>query len=778
MDKVNKGPADFSPGSIDEVLPSADDSIDARVLKILLLEDVASDAQLIERELRKARIAFETRCVETRKDFLVSLKEFRPDIILSDYSMPGFNAMEAIHILNESPNDVPFILVTGSQSEEVAVQCMKEGVNDYILKSTLKRLPSAMINALRKKQAELERERAIEALQRSEEHFRSLIENAMDIIAVLNADGTFKYASPSVKILGYRTEDLLARSIFDHVSKDDIHELTALFQQALQSPGVTGTVEFLFRHQNGSWRVLEAICKGVLVQPGVLGLVLNARDVSERKQAEAAIEKLAAFPRLNPNPIFELTAEGSLSYCNKAAQEMAASLGKKDPGEILPGELELREIIKDCLQTGQSDLQVERTIANRILNFSFFPIIPSQVVHCYAMDMTERINLEAQLRQSQKMESIGQLAAGVAHDFNNILTLIQGYSGLMLAREHLEDDLLEPLQQVALAAERAANLTRQLLMFSRKQMMQTKEIDLNELIGNNTKFLRRILGEDIVLQFNYSPNLPSVKADSGMMEQVVMNLVVNARDAMPRGGRLTVGTCLCEINHQTQSNPEARTGLFVCLRVSDTGSGISPEVVPHIFEPFFTTKEIGKGTGLGLATVYGIAKQHQGWIEVLSEVGRGTTFRVYFPAGGAIRAGSNSRGAPHKPRGGNERILVVEDEPELRALVRDILRQYGYKVFEASSGPEALRLWEEHWQEIDMLLTDMVMPGNTTGLELAEILKGRKPELKVVYTSGYSVEMIDNKGEIFQRGKNFLQKPYQPLALVQVVRDCLDGVEV
>ncbi len=277
------------------------------------------------------------------------------------------------------------------------------------------------------------------------------------------------------------------------------------------------------------------------------------------------------------------------------------------------------------------------------------------------------------------------------------------------------------------------------------------------------------------MHFNYSPELPAVQADSGMMEQVLMNLAVNARDAMPRGGHLTIGTSEVEINEiHVRANPEAREGKFICLRVTDSGSGISREILEKIFEPFFTTKEVGKGTGLGLATVYGIVKQHQGWVEVLSEVGKGTTFRIFLPSLEANKKVTIQKSSAHKVRGGTEKVLVVEDEPELRALVRDILSHYGYTIFEAASGPEALPVWEEHGREIDLLLTDMVMPGDMTGRELGEQLKKLKPSLKVIYTSGYSMDTMGNDF-VFKKGLNFIPKPYHPLTLVKIVRDCLDS---
>lgn len=744
-----------------------------KILRVLLLEDVATDAELMERELLRAQLPVTTRRVETREEFVRALAEFEPDIILSDFTLPQFTALDAIRLLHATPCEAPFILVTGTQSEEVAVQCMKEGVHDYILKTSLKRLPTAVLNAIEKKEAEHGEQHALTALKQSEEHFRSLIENALDIITVLDLDGKIRYASPSVKVLGYRPEELVGKNLLNFVSLDDAQEVRSVFHQVIDVPGQIRRFEFLFKHKDNSWRVIEAIGKCLHPHSENCGVVLNARDISERKEQESAIEKLAAFPRLNPNPIFELTSEGRVSYFNDAAEKMAHNLGKLHPAEILPADA--TSVVKECLSSGQSNTGREVVIGNRILSWSFFPIIPLQVVHGFATDITERVTLESQLRQSQKMESIGQLAAGVAHDFNNILTLIAGYSGLLLSDETITADSKDSLKQISSAAERAANLTRQLLLFGRKQAMQPQDLNLNELIGDVTKLLRRILGENIILHINYAPELPLVRGDSGMIEQVLMNLAVNARDAMVRGGEITIGTTVAEINEMhVKKNPEARVGTYVCLRVNDSGSGISPEVLPRIFEPFFTTKEVGKGTGLGLATVYGIVKQHSGWIEVLSSLNRGTTFRIFLPVANGFERKPGAPAAAQKVRGGSETVLVVEDEPELRILVRGILHHYGYRVLEAESGPEALPLWEKNIDKVDLLLTDMVMPGNMTGRELAEHMQKRKPGLKVIYTSGYSVDTLGNSF-VFKRGVNFLPKPYHPLTLAKIVRDCLDA---
>ena len=398
------------------------------------------------------------------------------------------------------------------------------------------------------------------------------------------------------------------------------------------------------------------------------------------------------------------------------------------------------------------------------------------VAGCIGM-AADHLNLEGQLRQSQKMESVGQLAAGVAHDFNNMLTIIQGHSSALLAKPSLPPEMLDPVQAVFFASERAAGLTRQLLMFSRKNVMQSRLLDLRETVGNMTKLLGRLLGETVTLEFQAPAGLPSAQGDPGMIEQVVMNLAVNARDAMPRGGTLTIGIEPMAIDAAyAERRPDARSGDFLRLRVADTGTGMDSATLGRIFEPFFTTKEVGKGTGLGLATVYGIVKQHEGWIEVSSEPGKGTTFDVFFPANEQPVAPAKKESAPNAPlTGGTETIFVVEDEAILREMARDILKDCGYHLLEASTGKEALDVWRESAGKIDLVLTDMVMPDGISGVDLAERLLADRPDLKIIFTSGYTSTEIN--AELLSRSQaRFLQKPYSVTTLVRAVRDCLDRV--
>ena len=507
-------------------------------------------------------------------------------------------------------------------------------------------------------------------------------------------------------------------------------------------------------------------------QDGVAGVSGTLSDITDRKRAEAEIQKLAAFPRFNPDPVMELAADGTLTYLNNAAREMALQLGVPQSEAILPRNA--AAIAQECLRLGLSKLSQQIQINGRTVAWSFFPIIASQVVHCYGADITERLNLETQLRHSQKLESIGQLAAGVAHDFNNILTIIQGHSDRLIESCVDRSDLVEPLKLVSGAARRASSLTQQLLMFSRKQKLQPKVLDLNKIIANVGKMLERILGEHITLETRCGTGIPAIEADAGMIDQIIMNLSVNARDAMPKGGTLLISTTVaCVDEFYVQLHADAHPGQFVRLSITDNGAGMSRETISRIFEPFFTTKEVGKGTGLGLATVYGIVKQHNGWVEVDSELGIGTTFNIFLP----VTSKSFDTGferAPQRPaiKGGNETILVVEDEPLLRELARIILKDYQYQVLEAGNGVEALKVWEEHQGNIDLLLTDMVMPEGMTGRELAEELKKRKPGLKVIYTSGYSADVMG--GELSLDETRFLQKPYAPPLLASTVRECLD----
>jgi CheY-like chemotaxis protein len=389
-------------------------------------------------------------------------------------------------------------------------------------------------------------------------------------------------------------------------------------------------------------------------------------------------------------------------------------------------------------------------------------------------DITEQRKLEAQLRQSQKMEAFGQLAGGVAHDFNNILAVIQLQAGLLKAEPNLSLEQLDCADEIDKGAQRASNLTRQLLLFSRQRTMQTHDLNLKDVVDNITKMLQRTLGEQFELQFKFSAQQVFIDADAGMIDQILLNLTVNARDAMPKGGRIVIETSAVDFDEVTASKtPQARTGSFACLSVTDSGCGIAPEILPRIFEPFFTTKEVGKGTGLGLATIFGIVQQHKGWINVQSELGCGSTFRVYLPRLTVLPDKKATWSSLASIRGGHETILLVEDDFALRFSVRTALGRLGYRILEAATAAEALEVWKAHRDQIQLLLTDLVMPGAVMGKELADQLLEFNAKLKVIYVSGYSAE-IAAEGVLLEEGVNFLNKPFEVHKLARTIRKRLE----
>ena len=464
----------------------------------------------------------------------------------------------------------------------------------------------------------IERKRSAAALGASEFKYQSVVENIREVIFQVDHTGCWAFLNPAwTSMTGFKLKETLGKPLADYIHPEDRERHWESFQQVIARGQSFCRDEIRFLAKDGTFRWVEVYVQPTLDER-VLGASGTLRDITERKRAEAEIQKLASFVRCNPDPVMELAADGMLTYLNPAAAEMARSLELAQPEALLPPDAV--SIARECLRSGQSKLRQDINVKGRSLSWSFFPIPASQVAHCYGADMTERLNLEAQLRHAQKLESVGQLAAGVAHDFNNILTIIQGHSDRLLAECEGDPRITEPLQQVSLAANRASSLTRQLLMFSRKQVMQPKVLDLNAVLGNMGKMLHRLLGEDIALELKCAEGALAVEADAGMIEQIIMNLAVNSRDAMPKGGQLIINTTALEVDEAyVLQHPEAHPGPMVCLSVTDTGCGMDEQTQSRVFEPFFTTKDVGKGTGLGLATVYGIAKQHRGWVELTSQ---------------------------------------------------------------------------------------------------------------------------------------------------------------
>ena len=520
-------------------------------------------------------------------------------------------------------------------------------------------------------------------------------------------------------------------------------------------------------------------------------------DITQRKQTELELRWKTAFleAQLNSSPDGILVVDGRgkkllqnqrMNQLLKIPAQIASAGDDREQLQFVQTKVKNPQAFLDKVgylnahpeEIGQDEIEL---MDGTILDRYSAPVLGTDHTHYGRLwvfrDITEQRALEAQLRQSQKLEGIGQLAGGVAHDFNNLLAVIRANAELLL----MDGDSLKPedvdcLKQVVGASDSAANLTRQLLLFSRKQAMRSQPLLLNELVTNLLKMLKRTIPEHIELECSLAERLPFVQADYGMMEQVILNLVVNSRDALPGGGRIQVATGAVKLSAGTvQTQPNARPGDFVCLSVTDTGSGIAAEHLPHVFEPFFTTKEPGQGTGLGLATIYGIAQQHRGWVEVSSQVGKGSLFKGVLPAIAAPAAPGEAPEAATQLPGGSETILLVEDDFQVRSATRRVLTRYGYKVCEASYGQEALEVWEQHAAEIAMLLSDIVMPRGMSGRDVAEKLRDRRPELRVLFMSGYSAEVIGKDTGFFRRTKSsMLHKPFTINALVLAVRQCLD----
>jgi PAS domain S-box-containing protein len=636
-----------------------------------------------------------------------------------------------------------------------------------------------------------ERKQAEEALAEEATRRRILIEGSRDGIVVLDRQGkVFEANQRFADMLGYTPEEIRHLHVWDW----DRAWPPDRVLEAIRVLGPEGA-HFETRHYRKDGSSFEVELSNSAAELGGQKLVFCVcHDISERKRAEEAVhqaeERYRNMVETTFDWIWEVDQTGRYSYASPKVQDLLGYrveevLGKT-PFEFMPPEEAERVgvIFRELAEKRMPFSALENVNRHKdghlvTLETSGVPVLGAggelRGYRGMDRDITERKGLEEQYRQSQKLEAIGQLAGGVAHDFNNILAAIMMQLGLLEMKPFLDGETQQALRDLDAEARRAASLTRQLLMFSRRSVLAIKPLDLNDVIANLLKMLGRLIGEQIDLRFNGKAGLPSVEADAGMLEQILMNLVVNARDAMPRGGSVTISTAVAGFgDHDAAHNPARRPGRFVCVSVSDTGMGMDEATVKRIFEPFFTTKESGRGTGLGLATVHGIVAQHRGWVEVDSRLGAGTTFHVFLPALDAPA----TEAPPSRPAGpvrrGRETILVVEDDAKVRETIVHTLCGLGYRVHEAANGQEAMRLWQEHGSEVDLLLTDMVMPEGISGLELTEYLQKTKPGLKAILSSGYSAEIV-HAGVPDKPGVTYLAKPYAVRTLADVVRQCLDG---
>jgi PAS domain S-box-containing protein len=642
-----------------------------------------------------------------------------------------------------------------------------------------------------------------QALARSEERFRTLVQQVPAVVYVSNLDeaGTTLYISPQIeRMLGFTAEEWIADpELWIKRLHPDDRPLALAEYNRTRATGQPLRCEYRSIARDGRevWIHEEGIALPdrdgqTSIHQGVLV------DITERKQAEAALRRAEEQYRgIFENAavgIFRSTLQGRFLTVNPA---LARMLGYDSPEELMST---VTDIAQQLYVPPERRAEVLNTVAANPALTRFEvefrrkdgKVITSELktrmvrdqkgaalyLEGFVEDITEQRNLEAQLRQAQKMEAVGRLAGGVAHDFNNLLTAILGYSDLMVLRLNDQDPLRKDAEEIKKAAKQASALTSQLLAFSRKQVLQPTVLDLNQAVSNVQKMLKRLIGEDVELVTILGSGLGRVKADPGQVEQVIINLAVNARDAMPQGGQLIIETANVELDEEyVRGHMGAKTGQYVMLAISDTGMGMDAETQSHLFEPFFTTKQQGKGTGLGLATIYGIVKQSEGNIYVYSEPGQGTTFKIYLPRAEENNLTVAPGTCPSTRQRGWETILVVEDNDLVRELIRSVLSQAGYTVLEARNGPHALQVFQQYSGPIQLLVTDVVMPGMMSGRELARRLLPVAAGLKVLYLSGYTDDAIVHHG-VLDAGVAFLQKPFTPDVLAHKVREVLDATRL
>jgi PAS domain S-box-containing protein len=623
-----------------------------------------------------------------------------------------------------------------------------------------------------------------------DELFRTLIENSADFVLLEDANRVVRYASASLeRVTGYRPADLLGKSADYFLHADDFERGREWHARCLADPAHDYAIELRYRHASGEVRYIECVMRSHLDDPSIGALVCNARDVTERHRAEEALARehslLHGLIDSLPDPMYVKDPAGVYLRCNAAFEQYAGRpeaevVGRTDR-DLFGSEFAAMAATAECamLESGalkRAEEWGQYPDGRRVLfETRRAPLrgpggaLTGLIGVC--RDITQQRQLEEHLRQAGKLEAIGQLAGGVAHDFNNLLTAVLG--NLALVQESLPagDGNRDLIAAGEKAAWRAAELTKQLLGFARRAPISLAPVDLNAAVTETVSILHRTIDPRIAIDVIAAPDLPRILADAGQINQVLLNLCLNARDAMPKGGWLTIATANTEVSEaDARDRMGARPGRFVRLTVRDTGVGIPPDVLQHIFEPFFTTKEPGKGTGLGLAVVHGVVQMHLGWIEHTSDVGVGTRFDIYLPCASKTEEAADAA-ALTDSLNGSETILLADDEPLLRNLVRTILERHGYRVLLAADGQEAVDLFVREQGSIDLAILDVTMP-RLSGREAARLIAAANPNARMLLASGYAADTKSALGEPGVRG--FIGKPYRPRELASAVRAALD----
>jgi PAS domain S-box-containing protein len=767
-------------------------------LRILHLEDDRIHIDLARALLAEDGIDCDFAVVATEKDFAAALDTDKFDLVLADFTLPGFDGMMALAMVRERFPDLPFIFLTGTMGEEIAIDAMKCGATDYVLKNRLSRLAPAVKRALAEVGERFGRKKTEEALRRSNEKLRqsnemsrALIQASPLAIFLLDKDSRVQVWNPAAeRIFGWSAGDVLGKPL-PIVPSDQEEEFSRtctwilqgqlMIRKELQLESKDGVTIDISLH---SAPVSNSMGKA----PSILAM---CADITERKRIDRQLLRSEQKFRT----AFEDAAVGmcltgidhrflvvNRSLCNMLGYTMEELLTMNWIETTLPEDLEkcLKWEAGQVAGEGHSASMEQRYLHKdgRIVWGMVSKVLlrddagaPSYFIN-QLQDITELKCLELKLHHSQKMEALGTLTGGIAHDFNNVLTAIIGYGSLLEMKLDESDPSRQFVEYILTAADRAASLTQSLLTFGRKQDLETHVVNLSDIVQGVEKFLLRLLREDIELRTTISDEVCMVLADAGQIEQVLMNLATNARDAMQNGGKLAIATSMIDIGRDfVATHGYGTPGRYALLTVTDTGNGMNEETKSRIFEPFFTTKEVGRGTGLGLSMAYGIVKSHNGYITCYSEPGEGTTFRVYLPAVDAM-AEPLSESSAETPPGGTETILVAEDDEQVRILTHKLLESFGYTVIEARDGKDALAQFFAHQETIQLALLDVIMPGKN-GREAYEEMRKMSPGLKVLFTSGYSADIFQ-QGEFHESSYALISKPVLPAELLQKIRHLLD----
>lgn len=900
-----------------------------RLVNILVVEDSQADFQLLERHLRQQGLSADCFRVERIDQLRDALGKESWDLVLSDYSLPHIDFSESLNMIQNALPEVPVILVSGSVGEERAVELLKLGVSDFVLKDNLIRLIPSIERALKEADERRTRLSAEYELRQSEaryrvleERFRFIFEGALDGILIADAKTRqFVISNPAViHMLGYGPEEITELSVQDihpkaelpHVMEEFERQLRGEIQLAADIPvlrkdgsifyadimsspvtidgkhclmgvfrditqrkeaaealkksevmyrslfdnmmnsvahcrmifqdGVPADMEYIsvnpaFKTVTGikedvAGRKISEVIPGYcqenpesiemfgqvamtgkpaiwehylasldrwfsfsIYSPGFGEVVIITDNITERKKAEMERAKyqhqLELLLETAGEGIFGVNSDGNITFVNKAAAGLIGFsrdelIGRsshdvfhshRSDGALYPWhDCPLCRTLHDGITRSGEETYLKADGSGFPIEFTCTAIVEGGGITGAVMifrDITERRKIESQLRQAQKLEGIGQLAGGIAHDFNNVLNAVVGYAGLLQMKMDKSDPLVHYADEISAAGQRGAALTQQILAFSRKQVLDMKPVNLNEVVKSLQKMFHRLVQEDIDIHYELADEDLVIFADISQLDQILINLVTNARDAMPGGGRLSIGTRPFVMDREFPGRyGYGSPGAYAMLTVSDTGCGMNAEIRSHIFEPFFTTKESGKGTGLGLAVVHGIVKQHNGYIDLHSVPGQGTRFKIYLPLT-AYTIEEIEKKTAVQAKGGTETILIAEDEASLRRLTTAILNQYGYRVIEAADGEEAVRKFAEHIDEITLVVLDGIMPKKNGKEAYAEIRRLR-PDMKAIFMSGYAEDILNNNSSS-GKAAVFMQKPVLPNDLLRKVREVLDG---